>query len=200
MARETRYNAYDDGMKTDHHMEGVVVPKASSRGYWDSKTLPQIRADAVGADIDVQQPMAQNLVEVMEDGSVRTVHLTQEDIKKLVEANRVRGKDVLSDHPPVAITYDQIMPPQSLPGTVKLAESAQPAQPIQPELSAIPALRAAPPLVPLDVAAYAAMGAPAQAVPGYTQPKPRKKVQFVGEFGAIADFTADVVGEATVGK
>jgi hypothetical protein len=187
MARETRYNAYDDGMKTDHHMEGTVIPKASSRGFWDSKALPQVRADTVGADVDVQQPMAQNLVEVMDDGSIRTVHLTQEDIKKLVEANRVRGKDILSDHPPVAITYDQIMPPQPLPGTVKLAESAQPEQPAP---SAIPVLRGAAlpvvPVVPPDVAAYAATGSPVPPVPGYTQSRPRKKVQFVGEFGSIA--------------
>jgi len=190
MSKETRYEAYSDGMKTDHHMEGVVVPKAASRGFWDSKTLPQVRADSVGADVDVQQPMAQNLVEVMEDGSVRTVHLTLEDVKKLADANRVKGKDVLSDHPPVAITYDQIMPPQPLPGTVKLAEPAQ---------SAIPSLREVPPVnpallglpipafaVPPDVAAYAATGTVSPPVPGYTQARPRKKVQFVGEFGSIA--------------
>ncbi|TFH48161.1 MAG: hypothetical protein E4H01_06880 [Lysobacterales bacterium] len=192
MARETRYDAYDDGMKTDHHMEGTVIPKASSRGYWDSKSLPQIRADTVGADVDVQQPMAQNLVEVLEDGSVRTVHLTQADVKKLVDANRVRGKDVFSDHPPMAISYDQIMPPRPLPGTVQLADPLQPVQAEQP--SVIPEIRAAPPVVPPDVAAYAAASAPTMPAPnaGYTQPKPRKKVQFSGEFGSLAYHYEDV--------
>jgi hypothetical protein len=195
MAKETRYNAYDDGMKTDHHMEGTVIPKAASRGYWDSKTLPQIKADTVGADIDVQQPLAQNLVEVMEDGSVRTVHLTQEDVKKLVEANRVKGKDVLSDHPPVAITYDQIMPPKPLPGTVKMAEPAQPIQPAQPSIPVfrtMPIDQIPPMAVPPDVAAYAATGSLVPPVPGYTQPKPRKKIQFVGEFGSITYHYEDV--------
>jgi hypothetical protein len=183
MANETRYEPYADGTKTDHHMDGVVVPKSTARGYWDTR-LPNVRNDSVGTPFDIQKPMAQNFVEIGADGVTRMVKMSQEEVMRLADANRVNGKDAKSDHPPVAVTLDHILPP--------LQASAQ--APVQTAFSAAVAPSAAVPVVtPLASSVpqpvpqtiserLASVSSPPPPAPA----RPRQRVQFVGDFGAIA--------------
>lgn len=182
MANETRYEPYADGTKTDHHMDGVVVPKSAARGYWDTR-LPSVRNDAVGIGFDIQKPMAQNFIEIGADGVTRMVKMSQDEILRLADANRVGAGEAKSDHPPISVTLDNIMPPTQQAAPVAVIPEVQtplaaPAAPVQQTKTA-----SAPDVRP-------SVTAPDYSVPVVAPPfvpsKARQRVQFVGEFGSMA--------------
>jgi hypothetical protein len=182
MSNETRYDPYADGTKTDHHMDGVVIPKSSARGYWDSR-LPSVRNDSVGTTFDIQKPMAQNFVEIGADGVTRTVKMSQEEVLRLADANRVSGRDAKSDHPPIAVTLDHILPPLQLgvdqPAVPAMAPAAQSNAVVS---VATPLASSMPPGVPQTISERLACVSPPPPAPV----RPKQRVQFVGEFGSIA--------------